>query len=303
MASMEDMNMSGEFALPGFRFHPTEEELLDFYLKNMVVGKKLRYDVIGFLNIYHHDPWDLPGLSKVGEREWYFFVPRDKKHGSGGRPNRTTEKGFWKATGSDRKIVTLSDPKRIIGLRKTLVFYQGRAPRGCKTDWVMNEYRLPDNCKLPKEIVLCKIYRKATSLKVLEQRAAQEEEREMKHMVGSPASPPSSTDTMSFSSPQEEQNVAFPLLQHVLKKETEVETEEMVCMPMTVPKQEKTRNQMALKDNKTTCATSLQLPFGKDKLPELQMPINTNMDWTQDTFWAQLSPWLQNFTPSNILNF
>lgn len=62
MATMEDMsNMSGEITLPGFRFHPTEEELLDFYLKNMVVGKKLRYDVIGFLNIYQHDPWDLPG--------------------------------------------------------------------------------------------------------------------------------------------------------------------------------------------------------------------------------------------------
>ncbi|KAK7404328.1 hypothetical protein VNO78_05130 [Psophocarpus tetragonolobus] len=297
--NMEDMNMSGEIALPGFRFHPTEEELLDFYLKNMIIGKKLRYDVIGFLNIYHHDPWDLPGLAKVGEREWYFFVPRDKKHGSGGRPNRTTEKGFWKATGSDRKIVTLSDPKRIIGLRKTLVFYQGRAPRGNKTDWVMNEYRLPDNSKLPKEIVLCKIYRKATSLKVLEQRAALEEEREMKQMVGSPAS---STETMSFSSHQEEQNVALPLLSHVLKKESETETEEML-VSVPVLKQEKiTTSQLALKDTKTTCATSLQLPFGKEKLPDLQLPMLT--DWTQDTFWAQLnSPWLQNFTPSNILNF
>lgn len=93
-------------------------------------------------------------MSKVGEREWYFFVPRDKKHGSGGRPNRTTEKGFWKATGSDRKIVTLSDPKRIIGLRKTLVFYEGKAPRGTKTDWVMNEYRLPDNSPLPKVLYI-----------------------------------------------------------------------------------------------------------------------------------------------------
>lgn len=63
---MEDMNMSNEeITLPGFRFHPTEEELLDFYLKNMVVGKKLRYDVIGFLNIYHHDPWDLPGKLRI----------------------------------------------------------------------------------------------------------------------------------------------------------------------------------------------------------------------------------------------
>lgn len=142
-----------------------------------------------------------------------------------------------------------------------------------------------------QEIVLCKIYRKATSLKVLEERA----EREMKQMVGSPASPPSSTDTMSFSSPQEEANVTLPLplLQHVLKKESESE-ETMGCV---VPKQEKTNN------NKGSCgASSLQMPFGKDNLPDLQLPMLT--DWTQDTFWAQLnSPWLQNLTPSNILNF
>lgn len=148
-----------------------------------------------------------------------------------------------------------------------------------------------------QEIVLCKIYRKATSLKVLEQRAALEEEREKKQMVdNSPASPPSSTDTMSFSSPQEEQNLPLPLLQHVLKKESET-TEDMV-----VSKQEKTTNQLTLKDTKSTCGTSLQMPFGKEKLPDLQLPMLS--DWTQDTFWAQLnSPWLQNFTPTNILNF
>ncbi|XP_024988089.1 NAC domain-containing protein 22-like [Cynara cardunculus var. scolymus] len=165
-----------ELQLPGFRFHPTEEELLDFYLKKMVSGKNnLRFDIIGYLNIYLYDPWALPGLSKIGEREWYFFVPRDRKHGSGGRPNRTTQNGFWKATGSDRKIFSLTDPKKPLGLKKTLVFYKGRAPRGNKTDWVMNEYRLPDSYPLHKEIVLCKIYRKATSMKVLEQRAAMEE--------------------------------------------------------------------------------------------------------------------------------
>ncbi|OIW05609.1 hypothetical protein TanjilG_23395 [Lupinus angustifolius] len=286
--------MSEEITLPGFRFHPTDEELVDFYLKNMVANK-LRYDIIGFLNIYHHDPWNLPGLSKVGEREWYFFVPRDKKHGSGGRPNRTTEKGFWKATGSDRRIVTLSDPKRIIGLKKTLVFYEGRAPRGNKTDWIMNEYRLPDTCNLPKEIVLCKIYRKATSLKVLEQRAALEEE--IKQLVSSPTN---SMDTMSFI---EDQNM---LQQHVILKKESEGNEEMLSVPM----QENTRTQMPIIENKNkmTCGTLLQLPLGNDKLPELQLPMMIT-DWTQltqDNFWAQLnSPWLQNFTPSysNILNF
>jgi len=137
---------------------------------------------------------------------------------------------------------------------------------------------------------------------VLEERA----EREMKQMVGSPASPPSSTDTMSFSSPQEEQNVPLPLplLQNVLKKESESEEMAPCVANMTVPKQEKGSNQLGLKDtSKGSCGTSsLQMPFGKDNLPDLQLPMLT--DWTQDTFWAQLnSPWLQNFTPSNILNF
>ncbi|XP_023529773.1 NAC domain-containing protein 22-like [Cucurbita pepo subsp. pepo] len=168
--------MTQEADLPGFRFHPTEEELLEFYLKHVVSGKKLQFDPIGTLNLYLHDPWELPGLARNGEREWYFFVPRDRRLGGGGRPNRTTRNGYWKATGSDRKIVRISDPKRLVGLRKTLVFYLGRASRGSKTDWIMNEYRFPDNSPLSKDMVLCKIYRKATSLKVLEQRAAMEEE-------------------------------------------------------------------------------------------------------------------------------
>ncbi|KAM0835994.1 hypothetical protein ACQ4PT_062603 [Festuca glaucescens] len=181
--------MEIEQDLPGFRFHPTEEELLGFYLSRVALGQKLHIDIIGTLNIYRHDPWDLPGMAKIGEREWYFFVPRDRKAGSGGRPNRTTEKGFWKATGSDRAIRSTGDPKRIIGLKKTLVFYQGRAPRGTKTDWVMNEYRLPDHpagAAPPREdTVLCKVYRKATPLRELEQRASAMEEMMLRRPGGS----------------------------------------------------------------------------------------------------------------------
>lgn len=288
-----------ELELPGFRFHPTEEELLDFYLKNMVFGKRLRFDIIGFLNIYHHDPWDLPGLAKIGEREWYFFVPRDRKHGSGGRPNRTTENGFWKATGSDRRIVSISDPKRIIGLRKTLVFYRGRAPRGSKTDWVMNEYRFPDSCPLPKDVVLCKIYRKATSLKVLEQRAAMEEE--MKNFHASPnSSPPtsSSLETGTFYTQQEEiHQLMAPLMPAVVHNIVfKKEAEEVLGLQQKM--EEKSVESKA-------SSASLQMPFGRGQLAELQVPKLTAMDWTQDPFWTQLnSPWLQNLTPyANILNF
>lgn len=48
--------------LPGFRFHPTEEELLDFYLKRMVLGKRLQFDIITSINLYRHEPLELPGI-------------------------------------------------------------------------------------------------------------------------------------------------------------------------------------------------------------------------------------------------
>eukprot|EP01018_Ginkgo_biloba_P005435 Gb_20625 [translate_table: standard] len=164
----------GEYELPGFRFHPTEQELVGFYLKKMVQGKLQNLSIIGMLDLYRYDPWDLSSFGRLGEREMFFFVPRDKKYQNGGRPNRITASGYWKATGSDRQIRD-NERFKCIGLKKTLVFYRRRVPRGEKTDWVMNEYRMPETYslreKLKKEVVLCRIYRKATPLKWLEQRA------------------------------------------------------------------------------------------------------------------------------------
>lgn len=47
---------------PGFRFHPTDVELVLYYLKRKVMGKKLHYEAIAEVNIYKFSPWDLPGL-------------------------------------------------------------------------------------------------------------------------------------------------------------------------------------------------------------------------------------------------
>lgn len=282
---MADEKTTPELQLPGFRFHPTEEELLDYYLRSRAFAKNRRVDIIGFLNIYHHAPWDLPGLAKIGEREWYFFVPRNRKQGHGGRPNRTTEHGFWKATGSDRQLRSLKDPKRIIGLKKTLVFYMGRAPRGSKTDWVMNEYRMPDDCALPKEdVVLCKIYRKATSLKVLEQQAMVMEE-EMKTLDD--ASQCSTLDTASIGEDDNLMNMS----QFANGVECKVEKEEQV------------EDIFEEKRDISTATSSLR---SSTAIPELQLP-KANMDWMKDPFFTQLhSPWLVDFlwTPhANVLNF
>ncbi|CAL9082037.1 unnamed protein product, partial [Musa acuminata var. zebrina] len=109
--------------------------------------------------------------------------------------------GLWKATGCDRPVRSATDPKRLIGLKKTLVYYQGRAPRGTMADRVMNEYRLARELT-PTEgvIVLCKICRRATSMKELEQRAAAMEEKTSASQVsGSVAvSSPGWSDQESF---------------------------------------------------------------------------------------------------------
>jgi hypothetical protein len=81
-------------------------------------------------------------LCRIGteeQNEWYFFSHKDKKYPTGTRTNRATAAGFWKATGRDKAIYSKHD---LIGMRKTLVFYKGRAPNGQKSDWIMHEYRL-----------------------------------------------------------------------------------------------------------------------------------------------------------------
>ncbi|XP_021767935.1 NAC domain-containing protein 43-like [Chenopodium quinoa] len=129
---------------PGFRFHPTEEELLQYYLKKKVAFEKIDLDVIRDIDLNKLEPWDIQEKCKIGsgpQNDWYFFSHKDKKYPTGTRTNRATAAGFWKATGRDKMIH--SNNKRI-GMRKTLVFYKGRAPHGEKSDWIMHEYRLED---------------------------------------------------------------------------------------------------------------------------------------------------------------
>ncbi|KAA0039760.1 hypothetical protein IC582_027212 [Cucumis melo] len=130
---------------PGFRFHPTEEELLQYYLRKKVSFDKIDLDVIRDVDLNKLEPWDIQEKCKIGttpQNDWYFFSHKDKKYPTGTRTNRATAAGFWKATGRDKVIYSNC---RRIGMRKTLVFYKGRAPHGQKSDWIMHEYRLDEN--------------------------------------------------------------------------------------------------------------------------------------------------------------
>lgn len=159
---------------PGFRFHPTDEELILHYLSKKVASIPLPVSIIAEVDIYKLDPWDLPAKATFGEKEWYFFSPRDRKYPNGARPNRAAASGYWKATGTDKTIVTSlhggGTTQDNIGVKKALVFYKGRPPKGVKTNWIMHEYRLVDNNRPIKlkdssmrldDWVLCRIYKKS----------------------------------------------------------------------------------------------------------------------------------------------
>ncbi|XP_020223456.1 NAC transcription factor 29 [Cajanus cajan] len=159
---------------PGFRFHPTDEELIVYYLCNQATSKPCPASIIPEVDIYKFDPWQLPDKTEFGENEWYFFSPRDRKYPNGVRPNRATVSGYWKATGTDKAIYSGS---KSVGVKKSLVFYKGRPPKGTKTDWIMHEYRLAESKKpVCRKIgsmrlddwVLCRIYKKKHMGKTLE---------------------------------------------------------------------------------------------------------------------------------------
>ncbi|KAK1383598.1 NAC domain-containing protein [Heracleum sosnowskyi] len=132
---------------PGFRFHPTDEELITHYLRPKVYDINFSPAPIGTVDLNKVEPWDLPGMAKMGEDEWYFFCVKDKKYPTGSRTNRATKAGYWKATGKDKEIYR---SKKLVGMKKTLVFYEGRAPRGHKTNWVMHEFRLEAKFSITK---------------------------------------------------------------------------------------------------------------------------------------------------------
>ncbi|KAI4322972.1 hypothetical protein L6164_022617 [Bauhinia variegata] len=126
---------------PGFRFHPTDEELITYYLLKKVLDTTFTGRAIAEVDLNKCEPWELPAKAKMGEKEWYFYSLRDRKYPTGLRTNRATEAGYWKATGKDREIYS-SKTCSLVGMKKTLVFYRGRAPKGEKSNWVMHEYRL-----------------------------------------------------------------------------------------------------------------------------------------------------------------
>ncbi|KAG8650432.1 hypothetical protein MANES_07G038914v8, partial [Manihot esculenta] len=167
----------------GYRFAPSDDELIRYYLLRKISNEPLPPNRIHVVDLYNYSPQQLAGflflcfaaktykLNRERESQWYFFTSREKKYPNGSRPKRNAgELGYWKPTGSDKAIL---DGKKPLGFRKSLDYYEGKQRDGTKTNWKMHEYLLHQslvpsgatargkNPLQPKQLdewVLCKIY-------------------------------------------------------------------------------------------------------------------------------------------------
>ncbi|KAH0972042.1 hypothetical protein GBA52_024198 [Prunus armeniaca] len=153
----------------GYRFAPTDAELVSSYLEGKVLNKEIPKNRFLDLDISLYHPRDLTGrITLIRESEWYFFTSRKRKYPRGQRPDRSAVDGFWKATGKAQDIEDRNG--KVIGSKRTLDFYQGNHQDSKRTEWKMHEYTLNTETAPRNEIsntrvmqldncVLCKIYK------------------------------------------------------------------------------------------------------------------------------------------------
>ncbi|CAL9177380.1 unnamed protein product [Musa hybrid cultivar] len=216
---------------PGFRFYPTEEELIGFYLQNKLENRREDMEqVIPVVDVYCLDPWQLPRkrsfFSLRDGEQWLFLCPRQEREAHGGRPTRTTPSGYWKATGNLSYV--FSSTNRVMGMKRTMVFYQGRTPTGTKTRWKMNEYRALEEGAttvplsathkviitsiLRSEFSVCRMYTKSGCVRSFDRRpaaaaaSAATDAQRMPEVLPSGNEPSSSKRTLSHDSSSSDGN-------------------------------------------------------------------------------------------------
>ncbi|KAH6807263.1 hypothetical protein C2S51_028371, partial [Perilla frutescens var. frutescens] len=126
-----------ELNLPfGYRFDPTNEELVKFYLTPKLKGEKLPSEYIMDLDdVYRYDPTNLPFMNqfkhtRVNEA---FFFTKDLREEI---QIRTTPNGYWKVYQDKVAVVDVAD--EVIGFKTKLFFHD---LYGNITDWKMTKFK------------------------------------------------------------------------------------------------------------------------------------------------------------------
>lgn len=164
---------------PGFRFQPTDEQLVVDYLQRRTAAQPCVTPDITDIDVYNVDPWQLPAMAMYGsDHDRYFFTMAARE----AQARRTTPSGFWKPTGTKKTIFVVAGGHEVpTAVKRRFVFYLGHhQPSGSnnnnKTSWIMHEYRLMNSPRaavpssssvnrlptddLTEEMVLCRISNK-----------------------------------------------------------------------------------------------------------------------------------------------
>ncbi|GMI86268.1 VND-interacting 2, NAC domain containing protein 83 [Hibiscus trionum] len=135
--------VNGGVKMPiGYRFHPTDEELVVHYLKRKAFNLPLPASVIPEFDVLQTDPWNLPG--DVKENKYVF----SKRYGndSNNKCKRVAGRGYWKPIGKEKPILA-SGTSQVIGMRKALVFCERKPSNETKTRWLLHQFRLVDSAE------------------------------------------------------------------------------------------------------------------------------------------------------------
>ncbi|KMT09172.1 hypothetical protein BVRB_6g132760 isoform B [Beta vulgaris subsp. vulgaris] len=123
---------------PGFKFDPTDEELVLHFLYSKLESSSNSQNNTHLIpqleEFYHHyHPSQLQGVAFESCNQWYFYTRKTD--------NRISENGYWKELMDIEQPILGSKSNKLAGFKKCLVFYKGKYPSsGVKTRWFMQEY-------------------------------------------------------------------------------------------------------------------------------------------------------------------
>uniref|UniRef100_A0A6N2K9Q3 NAC domain-containing protein n=1 Tax=Salix viminalis TaxID=40686 RepID=A0A6N2K9Q3_SALVM len=119
--------------VPGYRFIPTDDELIVYYLKRKIMGQQLPCDVIPTIDVYASNPDKLPLGGEANE--WFFFSTRSKDDDV-----IVLDGGYYAIDPEGAGPITWEG--KTVGYVKTLNFYKGSSPDGKETEWMVEELRV-----------------------------------------------------------------------------------------------------------------------------------------------------------------
>ncbi|XP_057451942.1 NAC domain-containing protein 83-like [Lotus japonicus] len=127
--------------LPGYMSDPTDEVLVDFYLKRRVFAQILPVQIIPSFDVFQIEPWRLPGEDgKIfNERKYFFYNTMGRDLES--LDMRVAGSGLWKVV-EKGKDVLIPQNNEVIGKRNTLIFWEVQGACTRRTKWMMHEFRL-----------------------------------------------------------------------------------------------------------------------------------------------------------------